>query len=187
MEAIDVSPLIEKNKELKVLTKELERIDKKILKIDIDVASKKTLEKLVTLKKERKEKSKEIKSLQLVVDELTKDLAFQYFEDITLKAAKGLYINYTSILSARADRGLSKRTTYYSGFCGDYQNSIIYYLTMAYAGIYLTSKKKYINKYIKVTDEYVEETEILLQIYESYFRMRQISQFISYAKRIICK
>ena len=58
---------------------------------------------------------------------------------------------------------------------------------MAYAGIYLTSKKKYINKYIKVTDEYVEETEILLQIYESYFRMRQISQFISYAKRIICK
>lgn len=145
MEAIDVSPLIEKNKELKVLTKELERIDKKILKIDIDVVSKKTLEKLVTLKKERKEKAKEVKSLQLVVDELTKDLAFQYFEDITLKAAKGLYINYTSILSARADRGLSKRTTYYSGFCGDYQNSIIYYLTMAYAGIYLTSNVASLN------------------------------------------
>jgi len=109
------------------------------------------------------------------------------FEDISLEDAKALANENSLITSSRGDRDLNKFTYYYSGESFNYKKSTFYYLMIAYIINMMISRKKRINKYLKLSDDFVREAAVYCDIFECYLKKHGNSKYITYAKRLLSK
>lgn len=162
--------------EIRALKKKLNLVKNRIDRYD-DALSERVDDEVLEnrLKKARAEKRailKELKPLEQEYDELLSQKAEIFAKELNLQYAKDLDDEYEGYLSNRADRSYSRFYTYITADIWEPTKSTYYYLCRAYIALRLIESKKFVNKYLKFSDEFLYSCGVLADLVETEINYR---------------
>lgn len=123
--------------------------------------------KLKKARAQKREILKQLKPLEEEYDKILSEKADLFHEELNLQYAKNLAQEYGAYLSNRADRSYGRFYTYITARIWEPQKSTYYYLCRAYIALRLIESKKFVNKYLKFSDEFRFSAGVLADLIET--------------------